>query len=83
MEGNEGCGGEGADAPGAEADPAQRPERRYAFVAKVGQRGVLLVGPLTQQRQRLGVGAQRGGVVLTPGRTPQVHNGQPSGAALT
>src|SRR3712207_8914412 len=35
-----------------------------ALVAQVGQGGVLGVGPLGQQRQRLGMGAQRGGVVL-------------------
>jgi hypothetical protein len=38
-----------------------------AFVAQVGQDDMGLVGPLGQQRQRLGVGAQRGGVVLAAG----------------
>src|SRR3954463_15479974 len=103
MEEDKGGGDDGADAPGAEADPAQRLEGRLeqgvaafgrgpggrvqqvdgalivgqrrvgvlldrrgqrrplAFVAQVAQRGVVLVGPLGQQRQRLGVGAQRGG----------------------
>src|SRR3954464_9889515 len=103
---DEGGGGDRADAPGTEADPAQRLEggleqraaafgrspsgrvqqvhgalivgqrrvgglldrrgqrRPFALVAQVGQGGVGLVGPLGQQRQRLGMGAQRGGVVL-------------------
>ena len=109
VEEGEGGGGDRADAPGAEADSAQRLEpclqqrvaafgwcadtgvqrvdgalvdgeraapgpldRRdqhisFAFVAQVGQHGVDLVGPLGQQRQRLGVGTQRGGVVLPAG----------------
>src|SRR3954451_16099409 len=116
VEQNEGGGGDRADAPGAEADPAQRLEGRLeqgvaafgrgpggrvqqvdgalivgqrrvgalldrrgqrrplAFVGQVCQGGVVLVGPLGQQRQRLGVGAQRGGVVLAAGpdrRRPQ------------
>ena len=46
----------------------RRGQRRpFALVAQVGQHGVGLVGPLGQQRQRLGVGAQRGGVVLAAG----------------
>jgi hypothetical protein len=35
-----------------------------ALVAQIGQQGVGSVGPPGQQRQKLGVGAQRGGVVL-------------------
>src|SRR3712207_2105995 len=107
MEKNEGGGGDRANAPRAEADPAQRLEGGleqrvaafgrspggrvqsvdralivaqgsvggaldrdgegvlFALVAQVGQGGVVLVGPLRQQRQRLAVRAQRGGVVLT------------------
>src|SRR3954453_14769027 len=43
----------------------RRSQRRpLTLVAQVGQGGMILVGPLGQQRQRLGVGAQRGGVVL-------------------
>ncbi len=106
---DEGGGGDGADAPGAEADPAQcleggleqgvaafgrgaggrvqqvhgalvggqplagavldrRGQRRpLPLVAQVGEGGVRLIGPLGQQRQRLGVGAQRGCVVLAAG----------------
>src|SRR5919107_4019586 len=106
VEQYEGGGGDRADAPGAEADPAQRLEGRLeqrvaafgrgpggrvqqvdgalivgqrrvgglldrrgqrrplALVAEIGQGGVGVVGPLGQQRQRLGVGAQRGGVVF-------------------
>src|SRR5215211_215713 len=94
---DKGSGGDRADAPGAEADPAQRLEggleqgvaafgrranrgvqqvdralvggqrrvgglldrrgqrRPLALVAQVGQGGVVAVGPLAQQRQRLGV----------------------------
>src|SRR3954465_8763173 len=103
MEEDKGGGGDRTDAPGTEADPAQRLEggleqgvaafgrgaggrvqqvdgalvfgqrrggglldRRgqcatSSLVARVGQHGVVLVGPLGQQRQRLGMGAQRGG----------------------
>src|SRR5437763_13724697 len=39
----------------------------FALVAQVAEGGMLPVGPLGQQRQRLGVGAQRGGVVLAAG----------------
>jgi hypothetical protein len=109
MEEDERGGGDGADAPGAEADPAQGLEGgleqgvaafgrsaggrvqqvdgalvvaesatgrlldrggqrgAFAFVAEVGQDGVGLVGPFGQQRQHVGVGAQRGGVVLAAG----------------
>jgi hypothetical protein len=38
--------------------------RPLTLVAEIGQGDVLGVGPLGQQRQRLGMGAQRGGVVL-------------------
>jgi hypothetical protein len=97
VEQHEGGGGDGADAPGAEADPAQRLEggleqrvaalgrgaggrvqqvdgalvggqsvaggglerrgqrRPLALIAQVGQDGVLRVGPLGQQWQRLRV----------------------------
>src|SRR3954468_6079934 len=39
----------------------------FALVAQVAEGGVVLVGPLGQQRQHVGVGAQRGGVVLAAG----------------
>jgi len=103
VEQHERGSGDGADAPGAEADPPQRLEGRleqrvaplgrrsghrvqqvdgalivgqwasgavldrrgqrsaFALVAEVGQGRMVVVGPLGQQRQRLGVGAQRGG----------------------
>src|SRR5918998_2974567 len=109
MKKDKGGGGDRADAPGAEADPAQGLEggleqrvaafgrgpggrvqqvdgalvggqpaagavldrrgqcRSLAFVPEVGQRRVVLIGPLGQQRQRLGVAAQGGGVVLATG----------------
>src|SRR3954447_23197106 len=39
----------------------------FTLIAQVGQHSVVLVGPLGQQRQGLGMGAQRGGVVLAAG----------------
>src|SRR3954467_9151194 len=39
----------------------------FTLVAQVGEGGVVLVGPLGRQRQRLRVSAQAGGVVLAAG----------------
>jgi hypothetical protein len=51
--------------PAAGAVLDRRGQRRaFPLVAQVGQNRMDLVGPLGQQRQRLAVRAQRGGVVL-------------------
>src|SRR3954453_6570023 len=41
-----------------------RQGRLFALIAQVAEGGVIVVGPRRQQRQHLGVRAQRGGVVL-------------------
>jgi hypothetical protein len=55
----------------------------FALVAQVGQGGVVIVGPLRQQRQRLRGGRSAVVSCSRPGRTGEVQIGQPSGTVTT